>query len=478
MQQTIFYSWQSDLPNNINRSLIERAAEAAAKSIRADDSLGVDPVIERDTTGLPGSPNIAEAIFTRIESASIFLADVTIIGQINGARFTPNPNVLVELGYAIRVLGKERILLVMNAAKGDPTQLPFDLHMIRVIKYAADDSSTIAEARSQLTGQLKTAFEGILSSLHPSEDADVQKLNAALYSGQPGKVPLARQVAERLFHQLQENEPDYSHIAEGEYEDDILVASLEKTRAIVDIFANEVHEAVLCNDQDVLFALGRMFELLAEEYYTPLENGLPSSPKRGDYYKALFYELYLIYVSPTLLEKNYEQIEQLLKKELRVSKWGMHGQPAEIIFEDLMAGGSLFIERGKRLQRASAMADWLHGRRVEGVIGKTNIDWNILADSDLLLYLYCTSLSQRDVHTRYNWPPFTAIYQQYRIPAFIESAYREGNALNLTRFLGFTSIQELKDFFVSPIINLGRLFGGFFSSPLEDVQIDKIGSKK
>src|SRR5438876_9492524 len=98
-QATLFYSWQSDLPNATNRSLILDALERAAKRIRTDDSVTVEPVLDRDTQNVPGAPDIAHTIFQKIEKAAAFVADVSIINAGIG-RPTPNPNVLIELGYA------------------------------------------------------------------------------------------------------------------------------------------------------------------------------------------------------------------------------------------------------------------------------------------------------------------------------------------------------------------------------------------
>jgi hypothetical protein len=70
----IFYSWQSDLPNSTNRSFIEKALERAAKSIQRDDSIEVEPVIDRDTRNIPGSPDIAVTIFKKIDKSDIFVA--------------------------------------------------------------------------------------------------------------------------------------------------------------------------------------------------------------------------------------------------------------------------------------------------------------------------------------------------------------------------------------------------------------------
>ncbi|HKZ03802.1 MAG TPA: hypothetical protein VJ180_16280, partial [Pyrinomonadaceae bacterium] len=130
----VFYSWQTDLPNGTNRGFIQKALENAAKAIRADDSIQVAPVIDRDTAGVPGSPDIAETIFAKIDQSHIFVCDVSIINQ-GALRPTPNPNVLIEYGYARKTLGLDKIITVMNTAFGTPEMLPFDLRPKRVASY-------------------------------------------------------------------------------------------------------------------------------------------------------------------------------------------------------------------------------------------------------------------------------------------------------------------------------------------------------
>ena len=116
----VFYSWQSDLPNSTNRGFIEKALNNAAKAIRNDDSIKVELAIDRDTQDVPGSPDIPSAIVEKIEKSQIFVCDVSIINKRSKFRNTPNPNVLFELGYAIKTLGLERIVMVMNTAFGKP----------------------------------------------------------------------------------------------------------------------------------------------------------------------------------------------------------------------------------------------------------------------------------------------------------------------------------------------------------------------
>src|SRR4051794_26417821 len=107
--QRVFFSWQSDVKAAACRSLIERSLEDAVKAMAGDDSISVEPLVDRDTLGLPGAPDIAAAIFSKIEDAAVFVADVTIINAGADGRKTPNPNVLIELGFALGVLGSERV---------------------------------------------------------------------------------------------------------------------------------------------------------------------------------------------------------------------------------------------------------------------------------------------------------------------------------------------------------------------------------
>ena len=54
MDYKVFYSWQSDLPNATNRGLIQAALEVATSLVAKDDSIDVEPVVDRDTSGVSG----------------------------------------------------------------------------------------------------------------------------------------------------------------------------------------------------------------------------------------------------------------------------------------------------------------------------------------------------------------------------------------------------------------------------------------
>ena len=159
----IFYSWQSDLPNNTNRGFIEKALTNAVKAIRNDASIAVEPVIDRDTLGFSGTPNIPQTILQKIDECDVFVCDVSIINSGSKFRSTPNPNVLFELGYALKKLSWDRIIMVMNGTYGKISELPFDLEKRRVILYTVKHDSIIKiEERTKLEKQIESNVRLIL----------------------------------------------------------------------------------------------------------------------------------------------------------------------------------------------------------------------------------------------------------------------------------------------------------------------------
>jgi hypothetical protein len=166
MKINIFYSWQSDLPNRTNRGFIEKALEKAVKNLRNDESISVEPVIERDTLGVPGSPDIAHTILSKIDNCHIFIGDVSIINKNNRTRKTPNPNVMIELGYALNKLSFNRIIMVLNKAYGKPEELPFDLKMKRAIDYtAAKEQESLTVERDALSKELENQLRIIIDEI-------------------------------------------------------------------------------------------------------------------------------------------------------------------------------------------------------------------------------------------------------------------------------------------------------------------------
>lgn len=163
---TIFYSWQSDRPNRLNRGLIETALERAIREVGKDPEIESAPrELDKDTAGIPGSPAIADAIFGKIAAAEVCVFDVSIATACDGQRSTPNPNVLLELGFALHALSWERVILVLNDCWGGPELLPFDLRGRRVVQYSLDEQGNIADARALLGDRLANMLKHIYRHL-------------------------------------------------------------------------------------------------------------------------------------------------------------------------------------------------------------------------------------------------------------------------------------------------------------------------
>src|SRR5690606_17146103 len=160
----IFYSWQSWSLAKTNRNFIEEAIKQAVK--RLNKELEIEMEIDRDTKGVPGTPSITDSIFAKIDQCDLFLCDVSIVTSASEPHPIPNPNVLLELGYAVSKLGWGRIIMVMNEAYGIPEKLPFDFqHRRWPIRYSYQDGDEKTEPKKQLSNSIFDAIETIVKDI-------------------------------------------------------------------------------------------------------------------------------------------------------------------------------------------------------------------------------------------------------------------------------------------------------------------------
>jgi hypothetical protein len=114
-----------------------------------------------------------------IQADDIFVGDVSIINshlkpanldEVN-YRPSPNPNVLIEPGYAARRLSWDRIICVFNVACGAITGPPFDIRNRRVLDYKlSKEPGGTAEQRDRLAQELKTAIQAIAGRIRSEEE--------------------------------------------------------------------------------------------------------------------------------------------------------------------------------------------------------------------------------------------------------------------------------------------------------------------
>jgi hypothetical protein len=181
----IFWSWQSDTPGKTGRHFVRKALEEAIKALKEPPEIE-EPLerdrreqieLDQDRHGVSGTPDLAATILKKIEQASVFVSDVTLVCEYERkssdenrpTKKAINSNVAIEYGFALRALGDARILLIQNTYYGGRDQLPFDLiHKAGPILFHlpedADQDAAATEAkrlRSVLVEALKLCLKNV-----------------------------------------------------------------------------------------------------------------------------------------------------------------------------------------------------------------------------------------------------------------------------------------------------------------------------
>lgn len=285
----IFYSWQSDLPSNNNRNLIQSSIEKAVKSL---NKKAIAISADRDTAGKLGTPDIVETIFNKIDEADVFIADVSIINNDSSTKKTPNPNVLLELGYAAKAIGWDRIICIINSDYGVHEELPFDLRTRRIYSYSPSNSDK-SEIKSEISRIIEKTVEDLISNeMLPRQNLEVQE-NKELLSN------ILKEGINRAWISYYKRKMD---IYDGPLENDFVVVTdahfimIEKIRNFI--------------KQDQYFLLHDMLDLLQK-----MRKG--SDDAYGWEYAQIFVEKYL---EPIYLEyftlMNKVELMNTLKEEV------------------------------------------------------------------------------------------------------------------------------------------------------------------
>ena len=176
----VFWAWQYDLPGKISRHFIRSALEDAIAQINQIQD--IDEPDEFFQTGLmqldygrkdlKGSPDLAIEILKKIDAATVFVGDVTPVGKgqpyktddgkDSDGKLLMNPNVAIELGYALKSLTTENVLMVMNNHYGRRDDMPFDLgHKSGPILYRLAPDASKQEIEAQKKKLVATLAEAL-----------------------------------------------------------------------------------------------------------------------------------------------------------------------------------------------------------------------------------------------------------------------------------------------------------------------------
>lgn len=129
---TIFYSWQSDTPQS--DSIIRSSFRQLIDNYELREGIHFDVVYS--THGVSTDNTIDNRLFEQIESCDLFLADLTPSAnyrkqETNGQtvlKEVPNPNILIELGYAFAAMGPGYVSMVAMQGTWTMANMPFDIN--------------------------------------------------------------------------------------------------------------------------------------------------------------------------------------------------------------------------------------------------------------------------------------------------------------------------------------------------------------
>lgn len=145
-QYKLFFSWQSE--DKKSRKTLDVALQNAVDAL---GDRGIRLEIDHSTLGESGMPSIDQTILRKIDACDIFLADVTPVATYqkssgNGMQVSkdvPNPNVLLELGYAMSALGVGYVVIVAHQGKWLPENMPFDINHRTIYSFTSSNCDII-----------------------------------------------------------------------------------------------------------------------------------------------------------------------------------------------------------------------------------------------------------------------------------------------------------------------------------------------
>jgi hypothetical protein len=153
----IFYAWQSD--HGPSRRHLEEALRRIVTDANATWSPVASIVVELATDPGDGAVRIDTLLMEKIARADVVVADITPVATYEN-RLVPNPNILIEVGYALAGKEAEQVVLVEHSVKTNEwlaanpgARLPFDIDHVRRIAYGAP---------SQLRQRLETEIRTVL----------------------------------------------------------------------------------------------------------------------------------------------------------------------------------------------------------------------------------------------------------------------------------------------------------------------------
>lgn len=486
-KKVIFYSWQSDLPASVTRNFILDALEKAAKAIGRDDTLDIEPQIDRDTAGVPGAPDIATTIFAKIDAADVVVLDVSLVSPPDAGERSPNPNVLIELGYAVRSKGWSNIVMVMNRSYGPPEQLPFDLRSRRATTYelvAGADESERKEETVALRAVLGVAIRAALDHQAASVGDVIVPVTpeaAAISAIQSAAKDRGRSIARfcsSLLDQLTLHDPDLSRHGQTNYESlvDPLLAALDPTTALVASYGRVAAAAADIKDTESLISLYRGLEPVAALYNRDYMKGGTTYDYQFDYWRFVGLDLFLTSLAVCVRAEFWEGLGEMLSHDVLIPNTDVgpgtvaftyHRQPVMSLHRAFRKVGSYF-PIGKTLKE-----------RHDSEPLRSIADFRAIVAADLFAFMR-SEIPPQEARPYAAWF-CEAVPLGEGVPEFLFRAGRTVYARRLAIAVGMAAPEEMRNRLQD---RRGLMFKGLdidafrrAHNPLAEAVVSKIGAK-
>jgi hypothetical protein len=424
---TIFYSWEKDLPNRTNRALIQAELEAVAKEVTAAGAVVVE--VDRDTSGVAGSPDIGKTILAKIDAADAFVADLSIINSSAPAeRKTPNPNVVFELGWAFKALGENRVVTVMNTAFGRPEDLPFDLKQRRAVTYDLPPDAEKTDARKALRRQLRDAIKAIIDegarSPAAATPSPTQELVDAIEGSKPNQLTVAKRFMQGLTQRLVYIDAE-SRKANPPGRMDSLLGGIEASKAVVNDFGTVARVASEMAAKDAVHGLIQGFEYVLARY--DLQGAGTAWPGDFDLYRFVGHELLVVLAAHLIRAERWTMFPSLFAERIHNTR------AREPVGIDYACATVELLDRASRAgQPVMGHAQILKDRHeADPPVG--DVSFAELIAGDVMLYLGVRP-----------WFPWSAIFIARQVPRFLAAATSPDGARALAAALNTPILLQMK----------------------------------
>ena len=461
---TLFYSWQSDLPGATNRGFIRTALENVAKNLNRDTEVEERVTVDSDTANVPGSPDIVATIFEKIKRSDIFICDVSIVGllPLQEPRPTPNPNVLIELGYALATLSTDRIIMVMNTAFGPPKLLPFDLSHLRVTGYSMPlEEQNRSSARKDFERLIEARIREILGSRVTEAEVTGElslrdKVIAAIENNQSSDISSVKDFMKEITQLIQKLTPPLTNgNLQQQYE--TFLTALEAPETIVLDFAQIADAISRKNSHDFARAVYKSFEFVFKTFNVVPNSGITSwRQSHFDLCRFVGYELFVAFFSFLIRDERWDIITDLLDEGIYIPN-APNGQAAKVPFE---YGNQTIIlledYNGKFGERsATPVGTLLVKRHNDGRIAEI-VPLQQFMDADFFLFLR-SAFRQSDPLLSYRWVAWSAV-ALHKPPRYLIEATDKKYAITLANALNIQEVDRLRQEFDEKRAKLVNMF--------------------